>query len=137
MAPIGRFTQEFVATIDGLLLSLPIPLTPISWTSVDILTERATKELLFKASEEGKDAAAKLVEAEQQAIDALQAKVHSCAIARQLFLLLGSWPAQPAPALRHRCSQYLAPSRLLLHLLQHLVHGALLAYIRSRLVCAQ
>jgi len=74
VAPVGRVTQELVATIDGLLLSLPIPLTPISWASVDILTERATKELQFKASEEGKRAAAKQVEAELQAIEALQAK---------------------------------------------------------------
>ena len=77
MAPVGRVTQELVATIDGLLLSLPIPLTPISWASVDILTERATKELQFKASEEGKRAAAKQVEAELQAIEALQAKVYA------------------------------------------------------------
>jgi hypothetical protein len=74
VVPIGNVTQELVATIDGLLLSLPIPLTPISWSSVDILTQRATDELKFKASAEGKVVAEKVVEAELQAAEVHRVK---------------------------------------------------------------
>ncbi|KAK3248269.1 hypothetical protein CYMTET_42258 [Cymbomonas tetramitiformis] len=40
VSPVYKYTAPIVAAIDNILLSLPLPLTPITWGSVPILTAK-------------------------------------------------------------------------------------------------
>jgi hypothetical protein len=53
LVQVGKTTAEIIATIDGILISLPLPVSPITFGSIDILTQRAIVTLDEKKSEKG------------------------------------------------------------------------------------
>jgi len=74
--PVGSKTAEIVATIDGVLIGLPVPVTPIRHASINILTQRAIKQLDFQNSQAGRDLAElnakKAIVAQEQAKEAAE-----------------------------------------------------------------